>query len=458
MQAVMNYILNNLGSSVFMPAVMILIGLAIRMRVMDSISSGLMLGVALIGMSMGTAYLVSAMGPVVQAFSVSTGTNLTTVDVGWAAVSAIVWAWPYVLLMFPLFIGINLFMLGFKLTNCLNIDMWNVWEKACTAFLVTGVTGSVVIGLAAGCVQTVVELLNADAQYYHVKRLTGVPGVSCPHPQLIASVLIYPVDLLLRKIPGLNKDINADALRAKYGSFFENHIIGFIVGTIMALIARLPVAKCLQIGVQLGAMLFVLPMLAKLFMQALAPISEAVGEKMKNRFPGRDFTIGLDWPFMGGRSELWLAKVIVTPLCLIMAVMLPGNTVLPIAALGGVYMLSCMVITNANLIRMIILGLLFQPIVFYTASYFAPIITAGARAYGTLKLLPGQTITRLSAGGDFGYVLGSLGKVFQGNFLGILLFAGWVLLAIFYFRGFKKEAKKIREEEEGAEDEGSRAA
>ena len=452
MQAVLNYILNSLGSSVFMPALMIIIALCIRMRLMDSISSGLMLGVALIGMSMGTAYLVSAMGPVVAKFAIKTGTNLVAVDVGWAAVSAIVWAWPYVFLMFPLTIGINLLMLVTKQTNCLNIDMWNVWEKASMAFFVTWVTQSPFIGLTAGCIQCFFELKNADATYWHCKRLTGVPGVSCPHPQLIEGVIVYPIDRLLRKVPGLNKNINTDYLRAKYGSYFENHIIGFVVGTIMSLIAGLDIAASLQIGVKLGAMLYVLPMLAKLFMTALAPISEAVGQKLQDRFPGREFTIGLDWPFLGGRSELWTAKVIVTPICLIMAVLLPGNMVLPLAALGGTYMLTCMIITNANLIRMIILGLLFQPIAFYVATYVVPIITQGAAMYGTYKLAAGQLISYVSPSPpEFRYMLMQLGQVIHGNLLGIGIAAVWVALAVFYFKGMKREGQKIKEEEEGTE-------
>ena len=70
-------------------------------------------------------------------------------------------------------------------------------------------------------------------------------------------------------------------------------------------------------------------MVSTLFMKALAPISEAAGEFMKKRFPGKELYIGLDWPFLAGHAEVWVTCILLVPVTLLMAVALPGNATLP---------------------------------------------------------------------------------------------------------------------------------
>jgi PTS system galactitol-specific IIC component len=68
--------------------------------------------------------------------------------------------------------------------------------------------------------------------------------------------------------------MDATALRAKVGVFAENHIIGFILGILFGIIAGYSVAKTLMLGVQAATALVLFPMISKLFMQALSPISK----------------------------------------------------------------------------------------------------------------------------------------------------------------------------------------
>ena len=48
---------------------------------------------------------------------------------------------------------------------------------------------------------------------------------------------------------------------------------------------------------------------ARLRTQALSPISEAVSDFMNKKFKGRTLLVGLDWPFLGGSNEIWLAVI-----------------------------------------------------------------------------------------------------------------------------------------------------
>ena len=79
-------------------------------------------------------------------------------------------------------------------------------------------------------------------------------------------------------------------------------------------------------------------MISKLFMQALSPISEAISDYMNKKFSGRKLFVGIDWPFMGGASEIWFAIIVAIPFTLLWALILPGNKILPFA---GIMLLLC---------------------------------------------------------------------------------------------------------------------
>jgi PTS system galactitol-specific IIC component len=159
--SVINYILG-LGAAVFLPVVMILIGLCMKMKLKKAIIAGLTLGIAFTGMNVILGFMFNSISPAASAFVENTGIQLTSIDVGWSPMSAIAWAWPYAILLFPLQIGINLIMLALKLTDCLNVDLWNVWGKIFTATMVAAVTGSIALGFVAAAVQVVIELKSAD--------------------------------------------------------------------------------------------------------------------------------------------------------------------------------------------------------------------------------------------------------------------------------------------------------
>src|SRR5699024_7841646 len=170
---------------------------------------------------------------------------------------------------------------------------------------------------------------------------------------------LYPIDKLMDKIPFLNKKMDAEALQDRLGVFAENHIMGGIIGFLLGIAANYGLQDSLILAIQAATALTLFPMVSKLFMQALSPISDAISEFMKKRFGNRELLIGLDWPILAGRNEVWVTAIITVPVLLIFAVILPGNSVLPF---GGIINLSIVVaallLSRGNLIRMIIYGII----------------------------------------------------------------------------------------------------
>lgn len=435
----------DLGASVFLPIVITLIGVVLGMKLPKALSAGLILGVALVGMTMVMDFMSANVGAAAQAFVSNTGVQLKALDMGWAPALGLAWTWEYAFLMFPIQIIVNIVMLAFKLTNCLNVDMWNVGNKVCTAFLVSYVSGYAWLGFAFAIAQCILELKNADYTRYRLEKLTGIPGVSMPHPMFLAGIWFYPVTHLMDKLLPATFDIDAQKVREKIGIFGENHIMGFLVGCFIGIFGGYGIKEVLVLGIQAGTALTLFPMVAKLFTTALTPVSEGATEFMKKRFSGREISIGLDWPIMAGRSEHWLMMILAIPVIFIYAIFLPGNIVLPFGGLMEICLIvPLFYLTMGNMVKMAIGTLIGLPVHLYVASYFAPYFTKLAETTGGATVPKGQMLAWL--GMDISELRWIAAAASEGNIIALVLLVITVPLTIYYFKSIKKEDLRYAEE------------
>lgn len=456
---IVNYILG-FGAAVFVPLIMLIIGLIVKMSFKDAFFAALTLGIAFTGMNVLINFMTGAITPAAQGLAEATGISLPAVDVGWPALSAIAWAWPLGVLCFPLLMVINLIMLLLKLTDTLNVDFWNCWTKLLTTVLTyylcaaAGMPEGVAIamGFVAASVQIILELKIGDAFQPTIERITGIPGVTVPHAMMLTATVAYPIERLLEKIPAIENN-NADAkwLRKKIGIFGENAVMGFIIGTAMGAIAYRDVQQALTLGVQAATALQLFPMVSKLFMQALSPISDAVGDFMKARFKGRELIIGLDWPILAGSNELWVTCILLIPFELILAFVLApvGNIVLPFAGIVNICLVpGLLMVSNGNIIKMLIEGIIITPVYLLVSSSFAPWVTQLALTYSpdSLANVGGDALISWSTPEcpDFRW---AIANAFSGNVAGIAVLVGWLALFVWMLRGFKKRNEALKASE-----------
>lgn len=439
LQSVIQYILD-LGAAVFVPFLMLIVGLAMKMKFRDAFTSALTLGIAFTGMGILVNFIMTSMGSAANDLTTHTGLSLPAVDIGWPGAAAISWAWPYAFLVFPLQLAINFIMLITKQTKTLNVDLWNVWNKIFTAVIVTYFTNNIVFGFIAAAIIIVLELKLGDAFAPEVERLTGVPGITVPHFITLIAVILHPIDELLKKIPFLNKEFDADTLKEKIGVFGENSVMGAIIGFVLGLASGNGLKYALGLAVQAATALTLFPMVSKLFSQALSPISEAVSDFMREKFEDREVYIGLDWPVLGGRNELWVAVIFTIPFLLVGAVALPGNIVLPFAGIINLsFVVGALLLTNGNVLRMIIHGLISTPLFLYGATYFTPYMTRLAEETNTLQQT-GQISWATFEGPDIRYILAN---GFSGNLVAILLGVVWLGLYVWLLQARKKYNEKL---------------
>lgn len=442
---IINYILD-MGAAVFMPILMFIIGLCMKMKVKDAFKAGLTIGIAFTGMSLLIDYMSTTMGGAAQEMSQNTGIALSYVDIGWPGAASITWAWPLAFLVFPLQVFINILMLVTKQTKTINVDLWNVWNKIFTAVLVSYLTGNVLMGFAAASIIIFLELKLGDAMQPEVEKLTGIPNVTVPHFVTLFAVIMYPIDELLKKIPFLRKNLDANAIREKIGIFGENSVMGAIIGLGLGLLAGYGIQKSLILAVQAATALTLFPMVSKLFSEALSPISDAVSDFMKRKYgKDADIYIGLDWPILGGRSELWVAVIITIPFLLLFSLILPGNKVLPFAGIINLsFVVAALLLTNGNVLRMIIHGIWTAPIFLYGATYFAPYMTRLAQETGTLP--SGEQMIGWSTfeGPTLRYMLAN---GFKGDPISIIGFILFIVLFIMLIKNRRKYNLELQNEQ-----------
>ena len=213
--------------------------------------------------------------------------------------------------------------------------------------------------------------------------------------------------------------------------------MGAIIGLLLGLVGQYGVANSLNLAVTAGAVMAIFPVMAKFFMDALTPFGTTMSDFMKKHVKGREFVIGLDWPIVGQSTELWVTMVLLIPVSILFAAILPGNEILPLAGVIN-YCLGVggLLLTGGNLLRMIVLGIIYEPIFLYGSTYFAGIFTKLAKSTGAIKVPKGAEVSWSSIEApDFRFLAAWAGR---GNIIAIVGFVALLALFFVLYRRFKK--------------------
>ncbi|HEU4673652.1 MAG TPA: PTS transporter subunit IIC [Candidatus Limnocylindrales bacterium] len=411
-EAIIAYIRDSLGNTVVLPIVIAILGIALGQKWPRAIRSGLTIGVAFVGLGLVINLLIGALAPATNAFIERFGVHLTTIDVGWPVAAAIAFGTTIGALVVPLAIGVNVLMLLTRLTRTLNVDIWNFWHYAFTGSLVYLVTGeNLAAGLLAAAFHAVLALMIADITAPAVQKFFKLPGISIPQGWAVTSVpLAMAGNWVIDRIPVV-RDIKADAetIERRLGVAGDPLILGVVLGIGFGLLAGYEIAATLVLGVQLGAVMLLIPRIIGIFMEGLVPVSEAARTFFQKRFAGREFYVGLDSAILIGHPITIAAAILLIPTTLVLAAILPGNTTLPLADLAATAFFVAMatVITGGNLFRTYVIGTGIMVMVLYLTSFFAPTVTQTATNIGyelPPEAIGAAQISALSGGNLFAFI------------------------------------------------------
>lgn len=374
------------GSTVVMPIIIALIGIIMGAGVGKSIRGGLMVGVGLMGLSLATG-LMGTMADAVASMSARFGLSLSTIDIGWPAAAAIGNATTVGTLIIPVCLLVNIILLVVGATQTADIDIWNYWHFAFTGSLITCVTGSLPLGLVGAICNEVIVLVLGDITAPALETTLQMPGVSMPHGFTAAFVpFALILNWIIEKIPGLRDvDFSLEGLQDKIGVFGEPIIVGFILGLIIAILGGYKVAAALNCAVTMAATMVLIPRMASLLMEGLMPISDAAGAFIDKHFAGKgQIYIGMDSALGVGHPMTIALGLVCVPVIVLLAVVLPGNTVIPAVDLSVLPYVFVLVlpICKGNGFRSFLVGLICCILGLYIATDLAAPITSVAQSIG----------------------------------------------------------------------------
>ena len=81
-------------------------------------------------------------------------------------------------------------------------------------------------------------------------------------------------------------------------------MMGLILGCIIGVLAKYNLASILSLGVNMAAVMVLIPKMTSLFMEGLMPISAAAKNFTQKKFKGRKFLIGLDAAVVVGNPDV----------------------------------------------------------------------------------------------------------------------------------------------------------
>lgn len=376
---IVQYILG-LGPAVMLPLAITIISMAFGLTFSKSFRSGITIGVGFVGINLVIGLLVSNLGPAAQAMVTRFGLQLDIIDGGWPAAAAISWASPVAAVIIPIGVAVNLLMLITKTTKTMDIDIWNYWHFASAAASVYVVTnGNFLLAILAGIIFEVVTLKVADCTVKSVNDFFGLEGISLPTGSTASFAPIgIVVARFVSKIPGI-KDLHADPLtiQNRFGIFGEPMMMGLGLGIILGILAGYDVAHILQIGMSMAGVMMLMPRMVKILMEGLIPVSEAVREFLQKRFKDAQIYIGLDAALAIGHPSVMATALILVPVTILLAVILPGNHVLPFGDLATIpfYIAFIVAATRGNIVHSVITGTVLMALSLYMATDFAAVHT-----------------------------------------------------------------------------------
>jgi PTS system galactitol-specific IIC component len=442
MEAVSKY-LTDLGAAVVLPVLITIFAVVLGQKFSRALRSGVLIGVGFVGIGLVIGLLFGQVSPVATAMAKRFDVDLSVVDVGWPSSAAIAFGSKVGALIIPVCLVLNLVLLAIGLTRTFDIDLWNYWHFALGGALVAAVTDSLWIGLLAAAAAMVVTLALADWSAPLVQKYFGFPDISFPHGTSAPYALFaIPLNALFDRTPGLrNLKADPDAIQKRFGVFGESIFLGLGIGVLLGLAGygfddpRADSISILTLGVNLAAIMLILPRMVAILMEGLIPVSEAARDFLQKRFPGRKFYIGLDSAIAVGHPAVIATSLILVPLTLLAAIALAplGNQVLPLVDLATIpFIVAIMVpIFRGNIVRSVLGGLLVIGGGLFIATAVARTFTEVATASGFKDTQGASTISSLVDGANplTGLLVAS-GNAGVGGVVALLVaslgFAFWV--------------------------------
>ncbi|MGI6607644.1 MAG: PTS transporter subunit IIC [Erysipelotrichaceae bacterium] len=377
-----------LPSSIMIMLGILIIGLTMaKLKPFEALKAAIYVSAGMIAMGAMTGMFCSTAIPAVMAFVQKTGINLSIVDAGIGAMQTqVCMPLSFYPLLLPIGLVVNIILILIKFTDTFDVDIFNYFIWALTSAFIMAITNNVVYAIIGFVISEIVCLKLADLTAPAIAEQYGLEGVSIPHGNAIvfAPVGIF-VNWIIEKIPALAKiDWDAEKIERRFGGMVQPSTIGFFMGCLIGIVAGYKFGDTMFLGVTIAAFMIVFPKVLNVLIEGITPVADGMREFSEKRL-NRKLYIGLDAAILVGMPDVMATGILLVPLVILLAFILPGNKVMPLAdlAIACPFLISCcMPFCKKNIFRGLICGIFVFTIALYVCTWTAEWYTAAAALNG----------------------------------------------------------------------------
>lgn len=381
---ILKKIFETFGAPVFVPIVIFIIALCLKVTPKKAFMSALSAGVGLMGFYLVINAYSPIITPVVNSMVTNTGVNLPVFDIGWQTTSIVAYSTEIGMIFVGVAILLQTVLFLTRYTNVFQPgDLWNNYSYMVWGSMTYMITGNIWMGFACMIMQLLYTQLCAEmiqkrwSTYYKYPNCT----LASLHTVTIAPFAIL-MDWVLNRF-GLQK-IKADpeTFRKKLGFIGEPMTLGLLLGLFIGIVGSLHElgtlaawGKITTCGIATSAVMSVFPKISSIFAGSFTAITEASKKSIKGS--KGEWYLSVNDATGYGESATLISGIIMMPILLLIAFVLPGNQTLPMIDLVALpYLIQPIVaVSNGNVVKTTISGLVWFSITLIACSVTAPLFT-----------------------------------------------------------------------------------
>ena len=389
----------DIGPTVILPFLVLILGLVFRMKFADALKSGILIGAGFVGIFLMVDLMVQGYAPVRNYYE-AVGGNYTVTNIGWSGVAAIAWSTPFAIYIVPLGFLLTFILFRLKFTRTLNIDVWNYYShilSAAVAFYVLTNLGVVkwlatIIAIVVGLICGVVACKLGDRVSTRWQGYFDMPeGVTCSTFDTL--VTHYPMNSIgawiYDHIPGLkNIELKTKSLEtSKIGSWGSIPVLSFVISIILLAITRNDIKTILTSAITVTASIVIMPKCVGLLMEGLVPISNSARTWAATRLKTEGLLMGMDVSIGLGDPTGMTTTLILLPLSVALAYIVPGINFIPVGLFGGMIWSghAAAFASKGNLLKSVFAGGFYLTYSLLVLSFMAPVCTQLALNAGVVS-------------------------------------------------------------------------
>lgn len=433
------------GAPVFVPVVIFIIALFLKVTPKKAFMSALSAGVGLMGFYLVINAYSPIVTPIVNSMVTNTGVNLPVFDIGWQTTSIVAYSTEIGMIFVGVAILLQTILFLTRYTNVFQPgDLWNNYSYMVWGSMAYLITGNIWLGFACMIMQLLFTQLCAEmiqkrwSQYYKYPNCT----LASLHTVTIAPFAIV-MDWILNKFGLQNIKADPETFQKKLGFIGEPMTLGLFLGLFIGIIGSLHElntltawGKITTCGIATSAVMSVFPKISAIFAGSFTAITEASKKSIKGS--KGEWYLSVNDATGYGESATLISGIIMMPILLLIAFILPGNQTLPMIDLVALpYLIQPIIaVSNGNVVKSTISGLIWFSITLLVCTWTAPLFTQVVGQVG-IHLAVGVTlVTSLVILGQPVAVLIFMPFMLQNYFL-----IGMLVLFYVVFYGLMKKYK-----------------